>query len=478
VQYLKKAEFMWNTYYQVKELNQALSLLDKFKADAKLVAGATDLWLEFERGLHGEVRVLIDVSRIKDLDKIVEDEYGNINIGPLVTHSHVVRSELIKEYAYCLHQACASVGSPQIRNRGTLVGNVTTASPANDTIAPLMALNAIVVASTSSGSREIPINQFYTGVRKHILTSSEMITCIKFKKLEKDTHTSFFIKHGLRKAQSISLLNMAVIYKVTQPGILSDMRIAIGAAAPTVVRATAAEKYAEGKRIGIKEINRIGKMAAQTTSPIDDLRSSAEYRVEMAEGLLKRELMEHLIDKKKQKPPVQVTLWGAENTAFVPLTDVAESSNGSAIEFILNNQLVRSTQYQGKSLLDIIREDGHQKGSKEGCGEGECGACTVFMDGIAVLACLIPAERAHKSTIITIEGLSAGSKITKLQQSFIDEGAVQCGFCTPGFVMSGTKLLEEVGHPTHEQINIAISGNLCRCTGYYKIVNAIKNAAE
>ncbi len=469
---------MWKSYHQVSDLRQAFELLDKYQGSAKIIAGATDLWLEFERDMHKDVEVLVDISRIKGLDAITEDDSGYINLGPLVTHSHIVKSELIKEYAFTLHQASASVGSPQIRNRGTVAGNVATASPANDTIAPLMALNAIIVLGSKTGTREIPINDFYTGVRKHKIAASELITNIKFKKLDKALYRSFFVKHGLRKAQSISLINIATVFKLADGNILSDLRIAIGASAPTVFRAKEAEKYAEGKKVSDEDVDQLCKLASEAASPIDDLRSSARYRKDMVEGLLKNAIRLNILERKPVIPPVQVTLWGKENTTFIPLREAFHSDNISSVDFTLNNKLITVKNYMGKSLLDIIREDGQQKGSKEGCGEGECGACTVFLDGVAVLACLIPAERAHKATVQTIESLSDETSISRLQQAFIDEGAVQCGYCTPGFIMSGTKLLEEVNKPTEEQIKIAISGNLCRCTGYYKIISAIENAAE
>jgi len=129
-------------------------------------------------------------------------------------------------------------------------------------------------------------------------------------------------------------------------------------------------------------------------------------------------------------------------------------------------------------LLDILRDELRLTGTKEGCAVGECGACTVIMNGDAVNSCLILATQANNATIKTVENLQQDNVLSKLQNAFVDEGAIQCGFCTPGMLMSAKALLDKNPHPTEEQIKDALEGNLCRCTGYVPILNAVKKAAK
>ena len=131
-----------------------------------------------------------------------------------------------------------------------------------------------------------------------------------------------------------------------------------------------------------------------------------------------------------------------------------------------------------KRLLDVIREDLKLTGTKEGCSEGECGACTVIMNGIAVNSCMLLAVQARESDLITVEGLEKDGELDELQKAFIEKGAVQCGFCTPGMLMSLKALLMQNPNPSDDEIKIAIEGNLCRCTGYVKIVEAVKEAIK
>jgi carbon-monoxide dehydrogenase small subunit len=131
----------------------------------------------------------------------------------------------------------------------------------------------------------------------------------------------------------------------------------------------------------------------------------------------------------------------------------------------------------GRLLLDLLREDLGLTGTKKGCEKGECGACTVLMNGKAVVSCLIPASKADGAEILTVEGMAQGDRLHPLQQAFWEEGAVQCGYCTPGMLISAKALLDENPGPSMEEVKRAISGTLCRCTGYTKIIQAILTAS-
>lgn len=148
------------------------------------------------------------------------------------------------------------------------------------------------------------------------------------------------------------------------------------------------------------------------------------------------------------------------------------------VSFRINGKDIKLDVGPEATLLDVLREQLDLTGTKKGCDAGDCGACTVIMDGMAILSCLTPVLQAAQKEIVTIEGLAPGGKLHSLQEAFMECGAVQCGFCTPGMLLSAKALLDQNPSPTREEVRMSISGNLCRCTGYKKIVDAIMLASK
>ena len=477
---------MWHTYINATSTDEVIKVLGEKKERARVIAGGTDLILELERGVRKGLDTLIDVSRIPNLDQITIDEDDVIHLGAMVTHNACVGSKLIRKKAYPLARAAWEVGAPQIRNRGTIAGNLITASPANDTISPLMALVARVTLLSTRGERIVPLKDFYTGVRKTVMQADEMLVDISFPALKKSQRGTF-IKLALRRAQAISLVNATIILDLkAATRTVQSASITLGAVTPIIVHAKEAEKFLTKKKLNKKNIAQAAELAMQAAHPIDDVRGSAVYRREMIRVITSRGLTAiHDETEQAGMPKKPILLWGQEEAGRNPQS--ASEFPASPIETTINGKAYSFKSGHGKTLLRLLREDGMMTGTKEGCAEGECGACTVFLDGKAVMACLVPAPRAHGSEITTVEGLAfptptplpeGEERLHRIQKAFVENGAVQCGYCTPGFLMSGAMLLEEKSNPTRNEIEQAITGNLCRCTGYYKIVKAIEDASK
>lgn len=461
------------------DLGSALDILGR--PNTKPIAGGTDLMVELDRGDHHDVETLVDLTRIAGLDAIDSDG-ETVTIGPLVTHNQAVASPVLRRHGALLVQACWEIGSPQLRNRATIAGNIVTASPANDTLSALVALEAELTLRSATTERRVPISEFHRGVRKTVLAPGELLTKISFPVLDEGWR-GIYLKLGLRSAQAISVVHLAAMCHL-EPGPgesaqrVTAARIALGSVAPTIVRVADAEAGLIGTTLDEAAIGAAADAAQAAVSPIDDLRATADYRLDVIAEMTKRALRS-IRDNTAVLAETPPLLWGQSDGHW-------QAGDGSDVHHALDTPVQATVNGQpvslpgnGATVLDWLRTTG-ATGVKEGCAEGECGSCTIDMDGMAVLSCLIPATRAEGSEITTIEGLAdragEGAELHRLQDAFVQTGAVQCGFCIPGFLMSGAALLDEHPEPTDDQITYGLSGNLCRCTGYYKIEDAVRLA--
>ena len=471
---------LWEVYYTATSLEDALNLLAENAGRARLVAGATDLVLEIKNGLRSPA-VLIDITRVGGLDEIELDDDGVIHIGPMVSHAQAAASPLLQERALPLAQACWGVGAPQLRNRGTIAGNLVTGTPANDAITALRALDAKLTLQSTEGKRVVPLSDFCTDVRCTLLEPDEMVVDISFAALG-ENQRGLYQKLRPRKALSLASVTTTIVLTLHR-GKVTKARITMGAVAPTIVRAQDAEKALMDHALTDDHIEEAARLTTHATHPIDDVRGSAWFRNEEVVTMIRRGL-QTLRDGDARlglpEPEEMVRLWGKSRCRprLSGATIAHHTSGEEPIQCTVNRENVVVHGANGKTLLHMLRDDLGLTGTKPGCEAGECGACTVWLDGMAVLACLTPAPRAHGANIVTVEGLSENGELHPIQETFVEEDAVQCGYCTPGFVMSAANLLEERLNPTREQIETALSGNICRCTGYYKIIRAVEKAAE
>jgi len=356
---------MWEQYRLVSSIEEAVSALSDIGDKARIIAGGTDLILEIERGIRKGIKTLIDISAIPGLDEINEDQDGVIHIGPLVTHNHIVASPLIRKKAYALLQACWEVGSPQIRNRGTIAGNLVTGSPANDSISPLMVFNAKLSLVSKRGERVVALSDFYQGVRKTVLAPDEVIVDIFFDAPESNQQ-SYFIKSALRKAQAISVINISVLLTLMDETI-QNSNITMGAVAPTIIHALDAEDYLVGKKLHDSVISKAAELTAKAANPISDIRGSDDYRSYLVSVMAKRALMSIREGVNKNEIPSNPVLLMGSGFHVPP---PKEAWNGQEIHTWINGKEYRFTTGFNKTLLHLIREEAGLLGTKEGCGEG------------------------------------------------------------------------------------------------------------
>ncbi len=461
-------------YYQPRNLHEAFGLMEKYEGRARYVAGGTDAMIRVKQEIW-QPEALISLRWIADLRGIKKT--GNfLRIGSMTLWEEIETDPLVASHCPALAEAASMVANPQIRNVATVGGNLCNAAPSADGAPPLMVMEAVLTISGPHGEREVPISDFFQGPGQHCMQPDEVLTAITIP--EMPVHTGMaFLKSG-RVTQDIAVANVAV-YIQMEDMVCKECRVAAGAVGPVPMALQGVESFVEGKEITPDLLLEIQDKAAGEVTPITDVRSTENYRRTITGVMVKRAL-EQALKQAKQASNQDHAVPGTEPEKVnspEPTVGLYDSPLRKRVCFNLNGQAVEAEVMSHKMLSNVLRDTFEFTGTKEGCGQGECGACTVLVDGESVNSCLYPAFEVDGKTVTTIEGLvGEGNRLDPIQKAFVENGGIQCGFCTPGMIMSTKAMLKRNAHPTEEEIRKGISGNLCRCTGYVQIVESIKQA--
>ncbi|MCS7282780.1 MAG: FAD binding domain-containing protein [Anaerolineae bacterium] len=462
-------------YLEPTSVEEAVDLLARYGPEARVLAGGTDLIVQMKMERLAP-QYLVSIGRVPGLEGIsVQD--GRTRIGARTSIRSLRNDPWVRACYPVLAEACASFSTTQVQVMGTLGGNLGNASPASDTAPALIVYGAEAVVQGPKGTRRVSVEEFFVGPGRSVLEPGELLTAVELPPPRPGTGGAFL--KVSRVAADLAKVNAAVVL-VRDGDRVADARLAFGAVAPTPLRARKAEAVLIGQRFSEEVVAEAARIASEEIRPIDDVRSSAWYRREITRVLAYDGLYrawERAGAPTEPLPPVP----GAPSPAVAPPRALRHIRADQEVEVRLtvNGERQRVWVAPNELLLNVLREKLHLTGTKYGCGIGECSACTVHVDGRLALSCLVLAVAVDGSEILTVEGLAGrDGKLHPLQESFIRHAAFQCGYCTPGMLMTAKSLLEEIPHPTEEDVRDYLKGNLCRCTGYAAIVRAVMGCTK
>ena len=497
--------------YDMKALHEAKSVDDAVRLlleypQAQIIAGGSDVLVQMREGKRAGAE-LVSIYGLDELRGVVMEEDGTIRIGSLTSFSHITKDPIIQKYINVLGEAVDMVGGPQIRNIGTIGGNTCNGVTSADSASTLFAWDAVIELAGPDGIRRIPIKDFYIKAGKVDLRPGEIQTAILIPREAYEGYEGYYIKYAMRNAMDIATLGCSVNVKLSEDKkTFTDVRIAYGVAGPVPMRAVHAEAAGRGLEVTDENIEKIGDTVLEDVTPRDSWRASKAFREHISKLLCKRALSEAVrraggvISEESQaamapntsdnenagtgeKKEAPASISGvSEDSGTVRHTIMTDAESGKQYKLVRCriNGVERETMVDVRaSLTDMLRNDYSLTSVKKGCEVGECGACNVIIDGECYNSCIYLAVWADGKEIRTVEGLMGpDGELSDIQQAFIDEAAVQCGFCTPGVIMSAVEILESGKEYTRDELRKQLSGHLCRCTGYENILNAVEKTMK
>ncbi len=398
-------------------------------------------------------RIVVDVKRIAELDDDIREDDGGLTIGARTTMTDIAADQRIRRDFQALAEAAAVVGSVQIRNRATLAGNICNASPAADTAPALLVYGAIVVVTGPAGTRRIPIDDAFVRSGVTTLARGELVTAVELPRpVEPRGSVHVRTNPATRPRPGVG---HAGLRGDDGWGDSTGIRQPRPAADPGFRR----DRLACRSRSARRRQDAAPRRPLRRCQPVGNL-DARQPRVPPGDAARARAPG----GRDGYRAPGQSIGAGVMTRQRIELT---VNGRGRSIEVAPHH-----------TLLDVLRDDLGLTGTKECCLVGECGACTVLVDDVAVDSCLMLGVEADGTTVTTVEGLATGDRLHPLQQAFLDTGAAQCGFCIPGQLLAAKALLADVPQPSRAEVEEGLAGNLCRCAGYEQIIEAVLLAAE
>ena len=440
-------------YVMPTTLDEAISILDTVHPEngVKILAGGQSLVPLMKLRLASP-DMLIDINGIEGLSYIKSNEEGSTVIGALTRYNRVQSSDLIKENFPILVEAIASIADTQIRNRGTIGGNVCHADPASDLAPALLALKAnFKVVGPGGKTRLIPSDEFFLDVFTPNLEPNEILQEVSIPKTpsrSSGTYLKFTEVSG-----GYAIVGVAVQVALDpKAGIIHEVGIGLTAMSSTPVRAKEAEETLQryGDRPSEELIEEASLKASEVVNSLSGVEGIYSIQETTCAGFV-------------QKSDFKIS----KRIGCLHLK-VRTRVNGVLYEKDVEPRLL---------LIHFLRETLALTGSKIGCEIGKCGACTVVFDGEAIKSCMMFTVQANNREITTVEGISHGNEFHPIQNAFWEKHGLQCGYCTPGMIMSTYVLLTNNHNPTDGEIKTALSGNMCTCTGYTNILKAVRLAS-
>jgi len=478
-------------YEEPSTIAEVVALLTQYGDKARVLAGGTDLLVQMKIE-RVRPQMLVSLGKVPGLSKIEAQEDG-LHIGARTSIRAIRFAPEVRLNYHALAEACASFSTTQIQFMGTIGGNLCNASPASDCAPALIVLGAQLGLAGPNGERRVPVEDFFSGPGKTVLQKGELLVSIIVPPRFAHPWTgSAFLKTS-RVVADIAKANAAVMLERDGERI-TGCRLAFGSVAPTPLRARRAEALLTSQVFHHDLVMQAAQIASEEISPIDDVRSTAWYRREIVK-VMTHDGLYRAWERAGGQESGRVR--ERESGGWLDASASAIHSGGNGhepreiepvarsihldsrfprreIALTINGTKYRLSVATNDLLLNVIRENLELTGAKYGCGIGECCSCTVQMNGKPVLSCLVLAISADGSEIVTVEGLQKPTgELDPLQESFIEYAAAQCGYCTPGILMTAKSLLNENPSPTEDEVRDYLKGNLCRCTGYASIVRAV-----